>query len=193
MRRLCSVFVVFTLSLIFSGCAGFANNNLGTIPENTPPPENEKKVKIYFDVDYKANMDMRSAKSFEDSRVGNFTDLIKKSNCCSMTTDENEADINLSLEIERYENPAALLAAFLTGFSLYTIPSWATYSYTYEATVIDRNKTKHRYEMKDSWTLVQWLPMIFAFPMNMPGDVDEKTLTNLDKHLVIKLREDKLL
>lgn len=79
---------------------------------------------------------------------------------------DGDADIVIDVKMTNSGNPAAMIPAFITGFSLYTIPSWATDNFDLVANVKRKDGLQKEYVLSDSATLVQWLPMIFLFPAN---------------------------
>ncbi|MFT6600086.1 MAG: hypothetical protein ACJATD_000935 [Alloalcanivorax sp.] len=96
--------------------------------------------------------------------------------------------VNVSLS----KDPAALLPAMLTGFTLYTVPSWETSNYKVTAQVITKSKEREEYfyEVKDKITLVQWLPMVLAFPFAYPFSAEEETLSRMYKNIAMKIDQD---
>jgi hypothetical protein len=77
---------------------------------------------------------------------------------------DEAADISVQVRLTNTGNPAAMIPAVITGLSLYAIPSWATDNYEVNARAERRDGLTKDYVLKDSATLVQWLPMIFVFP-----------------------------
>lgn len=126
----------------------------------------------------------------ENSLEGEFVRAVRITECCVVTTDETDSDLQVRVIATRYENPAALIPAVITGISLYTIPSFATVTYTFEVSVANKQNKQSSYKIEDSWALVQWLPMMFARPFAAPSDADESVIRNMYKHLLHKLHED---
>lgn len=84
----------------------------------------------------------------------------------SVTKGEEKADIAIKMKIVNTGDPSSLIGAVITGLSLYTIPSWATDNFKVVAEVTRKDGLSKTYELKDTTKIVQWLPMMFAFPFN---------------------------
>ena len=95
-------------------------------------------------------------------------------------------DINLSFR----RNGAAVVAAFLTGLSLYTIPSWQTQNYELKVSLSDGKNIDHSYKSNDHTTLVQWLPMVFAFPFAPPFTAEDKVIERMYRDMAYKINQD---
>lgn len=184
------VYLFLTCAVLLTGCAGFKNNNIATIGDDPFPKTNSNKPRIFYRVIYDSNMGLGSKTLSENAQEGEFIRAVRNSECCTVTTDETNSDVQVRVSISKYEPPLALIPAAITGFSFYTIPSWGTLQYTFNANVVTRNGQLHNYVVKDSWTLVQWLPMIFAFPFATPPDAEEEVLRNMHKFLLYSLKTD---
>ena len=101
------------------------------------------------------------------------------------------ADLKLDVTMTNSGNPAALIPAFITGLSLYTIPSWATDQYEVQVTATTKNH-RRKYVLSDSTKLVQWLPMIFAFPVNNFSTIPE-VRRNMYRNILSQIQNDGLL
>lgn len=181
-------------SLLLAGCAGIKNNNIAVIGDGAFPRDNDKeKTRIFYKVIYHSNMDLGSKTLSENAQEGEFIRAVRNSECCIVTTDETNSDVQVRVTIDKYENPIALIPAVITGLSIYAIPSWATYEYTFNANVVALNKQVHNYVVKDAWTLVQWFPMMFVFPFATPENAEEHVLRNMHKFLLYSLKTDKII
>lgn len=185
------IFPLIFVSIILTGCAGFKNNNIAVIGDGAfPRDSSNQKPRIFYKVIYDSNMSLGSKTLSENAQEGEFIRAVRSSECCIVTTDETNSDVQIRVTISKYENPLALIPAAITGFSFYTIPSWATAEYTFNANVVDLNEQVHNYEVKDAWTFVQWLPMMFVFPFAPPDDMEEHVLRNMHKFLLYSLKTD---
>lgn len=106
----------------------------------------------------------------------------------SIITDK-ASDISLEVTLTNTGSPAALIPAVITGISLYTIPSWATDEYHLVAKVKRTDGLEKEYIMDDSTTLVQWLPMIFVFPVKGFSVVPE-VRKNMYNKMLSDMQED---
>lgn len=102
---------------------------------------------------------------------------------------DEAADISISVTLTNRGNPAALIPAFITGLSLYTIPSWATDHFDVVANVERRDGLSKSYVLADSSTIVQWLPMIFVFPAKNFSVVPE-VRKNMYKKVLSDMQKD---
>lgn len=95
-------------------------------------------------------------------------------------------DINLSFR----RNGAAVVPAILTGLTLYIIPSWQTQNYELQANLTNGQTAGYDYRSKDHTTLVQWLPMIFAFPFAMPFTAEDKVIERMYSDMAYKVSRE---
>jgi hypothetical protein len=73
------------------------------------------------------------------------------------------------------------------------IPSWATIDVHITAAAKNGGKTQS-YDLKDSMTMVTWLPMLFVMPFAENPIKYEKQMTeNVFNTLVVKIKADGLL
>jgi len=94
--------------------------------------------------------------------------------------------VNLSLA----KDPAALIPAIIIGLTLYAIPSWETSNYKMTLQVNDVNNNEHFYELSDRITLVQWLPMVLAFPFAYPFTAEENLIEKMYDNVSVKISQD---
>lgn len=92
-----------------------------------------------------------------------FEKEIKDSVCCGIVEDPTEASFVIDGTAIDHSNTAVLVPALITGLSLYTIPSWVTQTIDIKINAKSGEKT-NSYQLNDSFTLVQWFSMLFAFP-----------------------------
>lgn len=114
---------------------------------------------------------------------GELADVLESSDYFSRISKKDDAaDIHLDITLKNHGDPAAMIPAIITGASLYTIPSWATDNFDVVAIVERKDGLKKEYRLTDSTKLVQWLPMIFLFPVqnfSVVTDVRKNIYTNL--------------
>ena len=96
--------------------------------------------------------------------------------------------IEINFSFKRYG--AAVIPAMITGLSLYTIPSWQAQRYELKVHLTDGKSLEHSYKSNDKTTLVQWLPMIFAFPFAMPFTAEEKLVERMYADMAYKINQD---
>jgi hypothetical protein len=95
--------------------------------------------------------------------------------------------------VKDHSDMSALIPAFITGLSLYLIPSWVTEKVDLRVTA-ELNDKQYDYELNDSVKLVQWLPMIFAFPFTgTQAKNSEELMANTYNNLILQLSNDQFL
>ena len=160
MKKFFALLIAVTL---LSGCAGFQSNNLPNLSESDMDfvkQDNKMVVFSRFKVDSTSViLDRDIAASYQKKK---FDEALVNSGCCEISDDSANSDLVLSVKSTDHSNPAAVIPAILTGASLYTIPSWVTETRDFEVQVDNKQGKTETYELKDSFVLVQWLPMMFA-------------------------------
>lgn len=181
--------------LLSSGCVAFKAHTLPAVDFTHVAPA-PVKTKVFS----RWQIETRSALANDQARAmaaamhkKYFDDAIKASACCVLVEGPADADMVVDGTAHDENNPAALIPAVITGFSLFVIPSWATATIHISATATRGEASKH-YDLTDSMKLVQWLPMIFAMPfadnpIRGGRELDENTYRNL----IRKMRIDHLL
>ena len=107
--------------------------------------------------------------------------LTESAQFASVNEAPNGGDVHIDAHLHNYGNPAAMIPAFITGFSLFTIPSWATDQWRLTAGVGQPGGDQRSYTLEDADVLVQWLPMILATPFKFPGQVIPEVRKNIYK------------
>ncbi len=167
-----------------TGCAGFQSNQISFIS-----PDTNAVVKPEI-ITYSITKDSTYG------ALGIFDDaLISEMNSYGWKLRQNPAAKNgvshLQIGLSLSKDPAALLPAMLTGLSLYLIPSWETSNYKLTANFLDANGDEHYYEFRDKTVLVQWLPMLLAFPFAYPFSTEEELIKKMYNNLAYKISKDR--
>jgi hypothetical protein len=155
------------LMAAISGCAVFDG---GQVPKTTLTAyEDNGHSKPNLSYSSIAMGGLSSAKELPEATQsiieGELLSVLESSDYFGRISKKDEsADISIDVTLTNSGNPAAMIPAFITGLSLYTIPSWATDNFNLVAKVERKDGLKKEYILADSTTLVQWLPMIFVFP-----------------------------
>ena len=102
---------------------------------------------------------------------------------------DKTADISVQVTMTNKANSAAVIPAMITGFSLYTIPSWATDEFELIAKAKRSDGLEKDYVLADSTTIVQWLPMIFAFPFKNFSVIPD-VRKNMYKKVLSNMQDD---
>lgn len=185
--------VVVAISLVSTGCASFKKNQLPEISGFAAiPPESVKPSATYSFVythnvfgEGQASESTRAIMSQEFARV-----LTESAQFASVIEAGNGGDVHLDVQLHNYGNPAAVIPAFITGFSFFTIPSWATDHWRVTAAVAKSGSDPRTYTFEDADVLVQWLPMIFAMPFNSIWEVIPEVRKNIYKNLVKTMKDN---
>lgn len=177
----------FTASTLLSGCMATRANMIPDIDPATLKSQASVKTKIYSNWTFKpvtmpnTSENIRAAAAAMGKK--NFEKVLEASSCCVLVDSRNMADVEIDGVIYGEGNPAAMIPAFITGLSLYTIPSWVTGKPHLSASV-KQGETVREYDFRDEMTMVQWLPLVLTMPfrehpLTMAKDVDENVLRNL--------------
>lgn len=185
-----------TAMLMVSGCAAFKANQLPTVTAKDLGTPAETKTKVFSRWNVQSNSSLLNEQgkaAVAAIQKKNFEMALNSSGCCVIVEGPTEADVVINGTSFAENNPAAMIPAFITGLSLYTIPSWVTAKIHLGAEV-KKGETTRNYDVQDSMTMVQWLPMIFAMPfkgsaLKTAKEVDENT----HKSLVLKIKQDGLI
>jgi hypothetical protein len=184
--------LILFLFLTTSGCAVFKG---GKVPDTVLTPlekTDQKKPTVSYDIISMSGLIeiTKSPENVQNVIAGEFLQVLEQSDYFSrISKNDAGADLNLSVTIKNSGTPLALIPAFITGLSLYTIPSWATDNF--EVTAIAKNKRNNskEYTLSDSTTLVQWLPMIFVFPVNNFSVIPE-VRKNMYRNILLQMKID---
>lgn len=187
--------------VLMTGCAGFKSNSLPLVSGDQIKSAAPAKIKVFSRWSMQAKSDSKMMNNPQVmAAVGaiqkkNFEDAVKQADCCVLVEGPTEADVVVDGKFINENNPAAVFPAFLTGFSLFTIPSWATSNVHLQVTA-NRGGKSTSYDLRDSMKMFTWLPMLFAMPfVDSPNPIKaEKEITeNAYRNLVLKMQTDGVL
>jgi hypothetical protein len=190
-----SVLCALTGAIWLSGCAGFRANQLGDANKLALRSSAPVKTKVF------SRWHMAAGTKGDESALNllaamgkkHFEDALRAADCCVLVESLNEADLVVDGAVYNDVDPMAWLPAVITGFSLYTIPSWVT-DKVHVAATATKGDTRRAYELKDQMTLVQWLPMLVALPFTgNPFRNASEMNDNLYQHLVLRIKQDGLI
>lgn len=177
-------------TVLATGCASFQAHNLPVVQDSEYKVTSAEKVKVFsrWKVETKSSVVNQDAAAAIYKSA--FENEIKKSGCCEIVEGPTEAILVVDGTAVDHSNAAALVPAVITGLSLYTIPSWVTQTIDIKVNAKSGDKSS-TYQLKDSFTLVQWLPMMFAFPFTGgPGANGEELNANTYRNLIVQLKKD---
>jgi hypothetical protein len=183
--RKCTVLIVpFVLLAFFAGCAAFREGNVPRVKgPSRGAMEGQRTISLevqgavilsgkIYQTHPKTMKDWRkqTVKAYEDS--GMFLEV---------TDGADDADFHAEVMIVDRGKPNAFLA-FITGLTLYVIPSKATDEFTVKTTISDRDgKTVGTFEKSETVSLWQQLFLVFAMPFNWPSSVAKEALYDLNR------------
>lgn len=188
--------ILISSSIALSGCAGFKANTLKPVDDSKFVKNSNTKTKIFtrweFESSSIAKNDQANAMLVAMHKKY-FEDALRGSNCCQTVESPAEADLVVDGKTYDENSRAAIIPAMITGFSLFTIPSWATATIHISATAKSEGLSKS-YDLQDSMKMVQWLPMIFAMPFaDNPIKAEKQVIENTYKTLVMNMQDDGLI
>ena len=193
MYKKIAIVSLMSASLITSGCAGFKEHNLSEVSKDDIKISSENKVKLFsrwtlINNSSIANDQINAAGAAIHKK--NFENALSESNCCIIVESPSEADVIVDGKGYNDNNMAAVFPAFITGLTLFVIPSWATAKFHISAEVKSKSESES-YELKDSMTMVQWLPMIFVMPFTgTPFKAEKEVGENTYRSLVFKMKQE---
>lgn len=192
MKRNAFFFVMISLGLvlvILQGCAAFPGNKLQQVTSFPPLTESEKKKTVSYVLAAETDMFGKSSNPLFRAIVENeLADAIRESGYFTTWGAGINGEVTIDAKFVNSGNPASVIPAFITGLTLYIVPSWATDTFTLTAIVKTQEGKEYSYEFEDTSTLVQWLPMVVV-----PGGMIEVPLSvrkNIWNNLILKMRQD---
>lgn len=185
--------MIISACILSSGCASFKANNLPVISDSDYNVSVPEKTKVFSRWSFDTTNIIVNKDAAAAVHKSAFEKAIQESGCCDIVEGPTEASVIIDGVVTDQSNSAALIPAMITGFSLYAIPSWVTETVDLKVNVEAKNKQSN-YALNDSFMLVQWLPMVFAFPFTGgPIENGEELTSNTYRNLVVQLRDDKYL
>ncbi len=177
----------FLLLSFFCGCASFRSGQPRQISKWPPEPTTRKKS-ISITVSGEASLNEKvqdvnatliktwseqTVKAYRES--GLFSDV---------KTGLTKSSLRAEVEIID-QGKANLGLAFLTGLTLYLVPSNATDEFVVKTTIKDQNgKTLGVFERTEAVTMWQQAFLIFAMPFNFPGTIVKDTIYDLNREII---------
>lgn len=181
--------------VLSSGCVAFRADKLPAVDfTSVAPAPTKTKVFSRWRIETKSSLANDQAKAMAAAlHKKYFDDAVAASSCCVLVEGPEGADLVVDGVAHDENNPAVMIPAFITGFSMFIIPSWATATIHISADA-SRDGQVRQYDFTDSATMVQWLPMIFAMPfVDNPITAGRKLDENTYRNLVRQMRVDGLL
>lgn len=172
-------------STLLQGCAGFKANKLPAVADASLQTSNTSKTKVFSSWRVEpAHSPSVHKKRFDEALLG--------SNCCVLVDKAEDAELLIDGVFYDHNSPTTLLFGFITGATMFVVPSWHTINVHVSAEA-KRGEQRFNYEVADSITMVMWLPMFLAQPFANPIDGEREVTENTYKSLVLKMKNDGLL
>jgi hypothetical protein len=188
--------LALTLSITISGCAGFAGKRLPEVStQSVQTSAATTKAPFAFTYQFgKANFGDNleyttvNAVDLNSDYVKVFLESLRQSGHFDQA--KTNADLKIDVRLIEVADPNAIIGAMITGFSIYTIPSWMTIEQHFLVKVTHKGKV-FNYALVDEMTFVQWLPMALLYPFNNPfKQVPQAIQSNAWNNLITKMKAD---
>ena len=178
------------------GCAAFAGKQLPKV--KTFPAISGTKPTVQVQLRFKQYMNGKpisfGAKMAEKGMQNKIVQVFKKSGVfTNAAADLRNPDLDVKVDLTD-EGEANMGMAFLTGLTLFIIPSKAVDTYKLCATVMDASgKQVGSYQLQDSVTQWQQILLLPLLPFKMTPIVASGVQTNLFRNLIAKMIKDKVI
>ena len=192
-----SIILLVSLLLLESGCIGIRNNKLPQVDKKDLQFFSAKKTKLFSSWNFDSQELPTESKSqsnqvqVSDAFKKRFNNFITNSGCCIMVSKPSAADVILEGEMYNDNNKNTVLtAALISPLTLYIIPSWIEAKHHMVIKAKSGNKFAS-YELQDSLTIVQWLPLIVALPFrDSPAKTANQMFDNAMNTLLLRIKND---
>lgn len=195
MTRAFPLLLLFAAALNLTGCIGFRANELPTARFDSTAQPATQKVRVYsqwYAQHGHSSWDSSSATPSQHIQQ-RFDRALGESSCCTLVNKPELADVVLKGTAYSEPNPAAGIAGMISGFTFGAIPCWATTKVHLGATA-SNGADERTYDLRDSATMVIWLPLIVAMPFSEnPIKAEAEIDANAYRTLIVRLQQDGLL
>ncbi len=179
--------------LMLTGCAGFKKNKISFV-ENYPPDitvEKKYGLKLSFHARTRIAKEKVLPEKHRVKLEKEFLEVLEESGLFDSRLGKDKAS-TLVMEVDflNFGNPAAMVPAFVSGYTFGVLPCWATDNYTLTVKVKTGDEQIYRYEMNDALLSVIWLPMILTTPFKPPWKIAKEVRQNMYKKLVMDMKRD---
>ncbi|MCW7463194.1 hypothetical protein [Leptospira limi] len=184
---------LLTYSILFFAlnCASFRENNLPIAQESEYKTIKTEKIKVFSRWTYDTKEP--DGVLWAAAHKSWFDKAILESGCCSLVEGPKEANLVVDGTAFDRVNHLRIIPLIFSASSLTLIPYWQTMTVDIKVTANKGNK-QNKYELRDSFTMFQWLPMIFLMPFTgTPVTNRDFLFLNTYQNLVIQIKKDGLL
>ncbi|SDT94348.1 hypothetical protein SAMN05216296_0771 [Pseudomonas pohangensis] len=184
---------MLTCCLLLSGCISYSSHNLAQVQPWPPAAAGTAKPTAYIRVEgqylhndqpltggfNQAGLEKLVLKQYQDS--GLFS---------RVATSEQEADLYINVKVSNHES-SSKAAAFITGLTLFIIPSTASNALSMQTEFMDGSgKLLGSVEKHETITTWMQLLLVFALPF---GESTDNVLTRLSQSSLEQANQQKLI
>jgi len=128
MKKLLKPITLFILLTSLASCVSVRSDKYSAIKPEELKVSSIKKAKIFIDWGFSSSFFGQTERGAIDKLKSDqkriLSDVIKESDCCEIVNEKEEASIFISGAFHNESSNTGMVFAMITGFSLYTIPSW---------------------------------------------------------------------
>ena len=181
-----TITTLLTGCLLLSGCISYSRHNLAQVQQWPPAASSTEKPSAYIHVEgqYLFNDEPQSG-GFNQTRLEKLilkqyqdSGLFKR-----VVTTEQEADLYINVNISNHES-GSKAAAFITGLTLFIIPSTASNTLSMQTEFMDGSgNLLGSIEKQETITTWMQLLLVFALPFSESGDkvLDQLSQSSLEQ------------
>lgn len=194
MKKLLKTLTLLILLTSIASCISVRSNKYSAIKPEELKVSSTKKSKIFIDWGFHSSFFSQTKQNVIDKLKSDqkriLSDVIKDSDCCEIVNEKDEANIFINGAFHNETSDTGMVFAMITGFSLYTIPSWMNVKMRISAKA-QNGKISKEYNLDDSMLFAQWLPFIVVpiFAGNQTT-VEAEVNKNLYKTLISQMKKD---
>lgn len=192
-KRIYIVGLILAVSYTATGCASFKMNMLPEIGTLPPLPSETVKPTVTYSFTSSADMFTKteSQEFMRKKMAEEFAEVLRESGYfASVSEAVSGGEVHIQTHLLNSGNPAALIPAFITGYSGFLIPSWSTDKWIMTAKVTTSDNQEYSYTLDDASIMFQWLPAILFTPFMHPLQVTGEVRRNIYKNLITQMQRD---
>ncbi len=172
MKNLCHALLTGCL-LLLAGCISYSNHELAQVEQWPPAAPAQHKPTAYLKIDSQYLMnDEQQAGGFNQAGLEKLVlqQYQSSGRFSRVTSAQQTSDLYVSVHVSNHER-GSFAAAFITGLTLFIIPSTASNELTMQTVFKDASgKVLGSVEKRESITTWMQLLLIFALPFNQSTD-----------------------
>ena len=181
-------YVLLLLIFVVSGCTTFREKNVKFL-EDIPSTTSPHSIALYYTSCRKGSFDFAIQSDCLGGDISkHLTRQLQKTNLFEeIEPNLKNADYNLYVETFTQEQ-GSYVAAIITGFSLYTIPSWVREEVVISAK-IENTKTgkSKKFAFNDSMLMIQWILLAPLSPFMTPFAQEHYMVRDLSRRIALEV------